>query len=209
VRFWKRYADTVYYVQQMRPDELDAASPVAAEAAAAAAAAAAASAAGAAGGAPGADDDEAMGAGVGVGKILRLGAGLRRELEALARACRAVPDYAAAFGDDAEFEARVAEITGAERAAPEAALLRGIEAGEQRLANIDAVLAAATRIALAGDASAAGAGGAGGAGGDDLEALFSGIEISGPGGDLPLIYEGAGARADTAAAAALAFASPR
>jgi hypothetical protein len=145
VRTWKALADGVWALQQLQPEELGGDAGGAAGAGGLARALALEAGAEAqAGGVL----EAAAAAGGGLARILALGSDLRRELAALGAAERAVPDYAAAFADDAAFAARVNAVVGSERAAPEATLRRGVAAGERRLRNIDAVLAAAVRVVL-------------------------------------------------------------
>jgi hypothetical protein len=131
VKFAKGFADTIYYAQQMQPEELD--SPTA-------------------GASSSSSSSSVMvderNAGEGVAKILNLGAALSRDFEDLVTSIQQVPDYAAAYSNDKEYEKRLLSITKDEREGPRETLRRGIEAGRKRLRNIDAVLCAATRYAL-------------------------------------------------------------
>jgi hypothetical protein len=218
VRFFKALADTVWAVQQLRPEEAEAEAEAAAQAAAGAGAGGTgtglARALALEAGAEARAGGVLAGAGAAGGvaeRILALGRDLRRELAALESLTRAVPDYAAAFSDDAAFAARVNAVVGAERAGPEATLRRGVAAGERRLRNIDAVLAAAARVVLdeeprgvAGEGAGAGARAGAGAGAG-AEGVFDGVALVGSGADVPLIAgrrRGGGAAARAAAQAA-------
>ena len=189
VRFYKALADTVWALQQLRPDEL--------------AAGGGADGAGAGAGSGGAGAGTglaralaleagaeaqaggvlagAAAAGGGLARILALGRDLQRELVALGSATRAEPDYAAAYADDAAYPARVNAVVGSEREAPEAALRRGVAAGERRLRNIDAVLAAAVKIVL--DEEPRGVAGAA----RHAPSAFDRLAIVGPGAGEPLV----------------------
>jgi hypothetical protein len=131
VKFAKGFADTIYYAQQMQPEELD--SPTA-------------------GASSSSSSSSVMvderNAGEGVAKILNLGAALSRDFEDLVTSIQQVPDYAAAYSNDEEYEKRLLSITKDEREGPRETLRRGIDAGRKRLRNIDAVLCAATKYAL-------------------------------------------------------------
>jgi len=130
VKFAKAFADTVYYAQQMQPEELD--TPTA----------------GSSSSNSSSEMVDEMNVGVGVAKILNLGANLSRDFEELVTSIQQVPDYASAYSNDEAYEKRLLSITKDERDGPRETLRRGIEAGRKRLKNIDAVLCAAARYAL-------------------------------------------------------------
>lgn len=131
VKFAKAFADTVYYAQQMQPEELD--TPTAGSSSSSSSSS---------------EMVDERNVGVGVAKILNLGANLSRDFEEMVNSIQQVPDYAAAYSNDEAYEKRLLSITKDERDGPRETLRRGIEAGRKRLKNIDAVLCAAARYAL-------------------------------------------------------------
>jgi len=137
ISFAKAFADTVYYAQQMQPEELD--SPTAHISS---------SNSSSSNGVVMVDEMKGSGGGGGVAKILKLGTDLSSEFEQMVTSIQQVPDYAAAYSNDEAYEKRLLEITKDERDGPREILRKGIEAGRQRLRNIDAVLCAAAKYAL-------------------------------------------------------------
>jgi hypothetical protein len=138
VSFAKAFADTVYYAQQMQPEELD--SPTAHISSS--------NSSSSSNGVVMDDEMKGIGGGGGVAKILKLGIDLSNEFEQMVTSIQQVPDYAAAYSNDEAYEKRLLEITKDERDGPREILKKGIEAGRQRLRNIDAVLCAAAKYAL-------------------------------------------------------------
>jgi len=138
ISFAKAFADTVYYAQQMQPEELD--SPTAHISSS--------NSSSSSNGVVIDDEMKGIGGGGGVAKILKLGTDLSNEFEQLVKSIQQVPDYAVVYSNDEAYEKRLLEITKDEREGPQEMLKKGIEAGRQRLRNIDAVLCAAAKYAL-------------------------------------------------------------